>query len=210
MRFREFLKQGILTSAVAVAVFHSAHTSPAFAAEPTRASVYAPYESLIGTWDVTAAGSSDPVAIERFTWGPGNSYIWFTTSILVGGREEPHFEGMLVWNGVNRNLDMLLAIDLAGGRAQEQGNLTVEPDGSISRNIVGIYSEGTMIPTGERVGPEGARVNFRQMFRPLSPTRMATSLTREGDSGWQESFLGSGNLVMTRRAESPPRPGGHG
>jgi hypothetical protein len=35
------------------------------------------------------------------------------------GREEPHLEGILVWNGVHKNLDMHFVMDLKSGRVQE-------------------------------------------------------------------------------------------
>ena len=75
---------------------------------------------------MTAPDSGPSFAVQRFTWGPGHSYIWYAGSFIgPGGKEDPHFEGMLVWNGVHKNLDMLLTMDLKSGRAQEQGTFNV-------------------------------------------------------------------------------------
>jgi len=173
---------------------------PAVAGQSRQPSVYAPYALLIGEWSIVTADGA-PVGVSRFTWGPGNSYIWFATSILSNGRDEPHFEGILVWNGVNRNLDMLISVDLAGGRVQEQGTLFVAPDGTIVREHAAIYSEGQLLPTGasNRVGPQGATVNFRQTFQNASSDRITTRLTRQDPSGWVPTFPGADNLTMIRR-----------
>ena len=58
--------------------------------EASHAGVYAPYEILIGDWDVSQQGAA-PMAVTRFTWGPGRSYIWFSTSFMNNGVEVPHF-----------------------------------------------------------------------------------------------------------------------
>ena len=88
-------------------------------------SVYAPYAFLIGEWQITPEGSQVPMAVTRFRWGPGQSYLLLETSLIIEGKEEPHFEGMLVWNGVHKNLDMLLTMDSKSGRAQEQGTFNI-------------------------------------------------------------------------------------
>lgn len=174
----------------------------ATSAQAPAHSVYAPYESLAGEWEVTAGSGGQVVAVERFRWGPGNSYLWFAVSVAAGERQVPHFEGMLVWNGVNRNLDMLLSIDLNGGRVQERGTLSARDSRTFVRDIVATYSEGTILPGGAnvRAGPGGAQVNFRQTFEILGPDRMATRLERlEGDR-WVPTFPGSDNLTMIRRS----------
>lgn len=62
--------------------------------------LYSQYQVLIGTWDVTAREGGAPFAVQRFSWGPGHSYIWYAGSFITpDGTEQPHFEGMLVWNG---------------------------------------------------------------------------------------------------------------
>jgi hypothetical protein len=167
---------------------------------PLTSGVYAPYQSLIGTWDVTATGGGVPVAVQRFSWGPNHSYIWCASSLMVNGKEEPHFEGMLVWNGMHKNLDMLLVIDLKSGRAQEQGTFNVAADGTIVREITGIFSEG-VTPVGQtKAGPSGASGHFRQTYKPESADKFLTSVLRETNSEWTATFPGSEHLVMTRRS----------
>ena len=163
---------------------------------PTRAAVqgpslYAPYEPLIGTWAIAKANGS-PVGVSRFNWGTGRSYIWFATALTDNGREVPHFEGMLVWNGVNRNLDMLVSIDLEGGRAQESGTLAVAPDGFVREHVA------TFTPAD---GRPASRVNFRQTYRLDGRDRIVTSVLRQTPTGWAPAFPGSDNLVMTRRPD---------
>jgi hypothetical protein len=166
----------------------AAHPQPE--PQPQSASVYAPYASLIGEWTLNGADGA-PVGVSRFTWGPGHSYIWFATALTSNGREEPHFEGMLVWNGVNRNLDMLLSIDLAGGRAQESGTLSIAPDGSFVRDHIATYSASATRPA--------SRSTFRQTFRQEGPDRIVTSVLRQTETGWAPTFAGSDRLVMIRR-----------
>jgi len=159
---------------------------------------YAPYAFLIGEWNVgPEAGPS--VGITRFKWGPNHSYIWYSQSLVAGGKEEPHFEGMLLWNGVHKNLDMLVAIDLRYGLAQEQGTLTAAQDGTVVRDIAAVFSAGVQ-PLGMAVaGPDGATAHFRQTFRATGEKTIVTSVLRETDKGWAATFPGSDRMVMTRR-----------
>lgn len=183
--------------AVAVLIFASLpNPRTAHAAE----SVYAPYAFLVGEWQVTPAGSQVPMAVTRFRWGPGQSYLLFATSLIVAGKEEPHFEGMLMWNGVHRNLDMLVALDLKGGRSQEQGILFVESDGTVVRDITAYHSEGVRTGADARtVGPEGASAKFRQTFKSTGPDTILTTLMRQTERGWVPTFPGSDRLVMMRK-----------
>ena len=151
---------------------------------------YQPYEILIGDWSVGPT-EGPPMAVSRFSWGTGRSYIWFTTSLMQDGKEEPHFEGMLLWNGVEKYLDMLLTIDVNGGSAQEQGTFRIQKDGSFVREI-------TAISTGEGERPAGKN-HFRQTFTPQGRNKMLTSIMRETKGGWVATFPGSDHMVMTRR-----------
>jgi hypothetical protein len=176
---------------------HSTVPSPSVTSE---AGVYTPYQFLIGDWEVSPGAGGTPVAVTRFTWGPGKSYIWFATSLMKNGAEIPHFEGMLMWNGVRKNLDMLVTLDLNGGRSQEQGDLSIEPDGTVVRRITAYFSEGLRTQDGRVVGPEGASAKFRQTFKAQGPNRVLTTLLRETPKGWVPSFPGSDKLVMKRRS----------
>ncbi len=90
---------------------------------------FTPYEYLVGEWDVKAGDDGPVAAIIRVKWGPNHAYLWYSSSLLFGGHEEPHLEGMLVWNAVHKNLDMLFSMDLRTGKVQEQGTMTAEADG---------------------------------------------------------------------------------
>ena len=156
---------------------------------------------MIGTWDVTAPGGGPPIAVQRFSWGPGRSYIWYAGSFIApDGKEEPHFEGMLVWNGVHKNLDMLLTMDLKAGRAQEQGTFKIAPDGTIVREITGVFSEG-VTPIGEaQVGADGMSKHFRQTYKTDGADKLITSVMREtNDRNWVATFPGSERLIMVRK-----------
>lgn len=160
---------------------------------------YAPYSFLIGTWNVTAESGGPTLVIERFTWGPNHSYLWFASSLIMKDAEEPHFEGMLVWDGVRKNLAMLLVVDLRQGLVSEQGTVFVESDGTVVRDIVGVYSEG-VTPMGQpKVGPGGWKAHFRQTFKAVGTDKVLTNAMRETEQGWVATFPGSDHLMMTRR-----------
>ena len=127
---------------------------------------FGPYEFLIGEWDVKSETEGSPIGVQRVRWGPNRSYIWYAVTLLSDGREEPHLEGMLVWNGVHKNLDMLFVMDFKSGRVQEQGTMAVEADGSLVRNITAVYSPGVQAMTGA-VGPGGATAHFRQTYKQI-------------------------------------------
>lgn len=186
----------------AVAVLTLAALPNAWAAHAAE-SVYAPYAFLVGEWQITPAGSQVPQAVTRFRWGPGQSYLLLETSLIIDSKEEPHFEGMLMWNGVHKNLDMLLTLDLKGGRVQEQGVVFVESDGTVVRDITAYYSEGVRTMGDTRpVGPQGATAKFRQTFKSTGPDTILTTLLRQTESGWVATFPGSDRSLMTRRAAS--------
>lgn len=161
---------------------------------------YAPYEFLLGEWDIAPEGGGPAVGIQRVKWGPNRSYLWCAASLLDNGVEQPHFEGILAWNGVHKNLSLLLSVDLQYGLAEEQGTLSVEPDGTLVRDITAVYSEGVK-PIGQAVvGPDGATGHFRQTFKAAGPDKILTSVMRESEHGWVATFPGSDHMVMTRRS----------
>jgi len=190
MRTALLLAASCIAAACSTASFHSpppqvsrqSHVAPPAAG---AASVYAPFEFLIGDWNVASADGGAPAAVTRFRWGPNRSYIWLSVALLQGNREDPHLEGMLMWNGARKDLDMLLALDLNGGRAQEQGRLYRE-GASVVREIVA-------------VGPDGTRSNFRQTFTPDGERRVLTSVMRQAGDGWVATFPGSDRMLMTPR-----------
>jgi hypothetical protein len=162
--------------------------------------LYASYEFLIGEWDVKSGTDGAPTAVTRVRWGPNHSYIWYSVALIADAHEEPHLEGMLVWNGVHKNLDMLFTIDLRSGRSQEQGTMSVEQDGSLVREITAVHSTGVPTMSGKAVGPEGATRHFRQIYKRIGPDKIQTSVMRETDHGWVASFPGSDKMIMTRRS----------
>lgn len=179
----------------------SAGTGAPAAAEEKTPAPYAPYAFLIGEWDVAVAGGK-PAAVSRFRWGPTRTFIRYSGALLVDGGEQPSWEGMLVWNGVRKNLDFLLVLEPASGNlVQEQGTMHVEPDGAVVREITAFYSEGNAVPpTWDRAaGPEGASAQYRHSFKPDGPDRILASVMRRTETGWVPNFPGSDHLVMTRR-----------
>ena len=141
------------------------------------------------------------MAVQRVRWGPNRSYIWYAVALLTDGREEPHLEGMLVWNGVHKNLDMLFVMDLKSGRVQEQGTMSVQADGSLVRNITAVYSPGVRAMTGN-VGSAGATARFRQTYMQIGPDEIQTSAMPETERGWVATFPGSDRLLMIRRSRN--------
>jgi len=149
---------------------------------------------------VIPPGGETPVAVQRFAWGPNQSYIWYSGSLVMNGKEQPHFAGMLMWNGVHKNIDMLLAMDLQSGRAAEQGTFSVADDGSIVREINGIFSEGVQPIGGAPAGPDGMIEHFRQTYRQKGSDTVLTSVMHETAQGWVATFPGSDRLIMKRRS----------
>jgi hypothetical protein len=146
-------------------------SAPSRSQEVAIPKAYEPYAFLIGEWEVGSEGGA-PAAVTRFRWGPKQTYIWYSGGLLVNGKEQPGFEGLLVWNGVHHNLDMLLVLDLdTGGLVQEQGAVSVEADGSVVRDITVYYSEGNALPPDwkKAAGPTGAKAHFRQTFKLIGP-----------------------------------------
>jgi hypothetical protein len=169
------------------------------AAAAAASGVYAPYAFLVGEWDLFAEAGGPALGSATLRWGPERSYIWYASSLLEDGKLVPHFEGILVWNGVRKDLDMLISMDLHGGRVQEKGSVSVEPDGSVVRDITATYSEGAR-PLGlPPAGPEGATAHFRQTFRAAGPSRVLTAALRDDAGKWVPTFPGSDHLAMERR-----------
>ena len=166
---------------------------PANHPDPTK-NPYGPYAFLAGTWNVEPEDGGAAIGVTRFKWGPNRSYLWFSMAMLVNGKETPHFEGLLVWNGMKKKLDMLLTLDLANGLTQEQGTLSVLEDGTVVRDI-------TMVSGAPGAGA-GSSSHFRQTFRSAGPDRVLTNAMRETEKGWVATFPGSDHLAMTRRADS--------
>ncbi|HEX7252304.1 MAG TPA: hypothetical protein VF376_05425 [Thermoanaerobaculia bacterium] len=197
---RPFRQTAILISLALSILF----TRTLAAAEAPSARPYAPFEFLIGEWAISAESGGPALGIARFRWGPNQSYIWYSSSFLVNGSERPHFEGLLVWNGVHKNLDMLIAMDLERGLAQETGVMSVDPDGTVVREITASFSEGTH-PIGQPVvGPEGATARFRQTFRQAGTDKVLTRVMRQAGKDWVATFPGSDRLLMTRRPGAAP------
>lgn len=157
-----------------------------------------PFAFLIGEWDVHEEGAS-AAAITTASWGAGETSIRLQTDLVQGGQREIHFEGMLVWNPIRREFDMLLNLDPEGGRVQERGRVFVAADGTVTRDIVAAYAPGTLAPNGERVAAPGAEFVFRQTYRKVSDDRIQTSMMRQTSAGWVATFPGSEEMVMTRR-----------
>jgi len=188
-----------------LAVFGSLHaedSSPATSASTPSArhnDQFGPFAFLIGEWDVKATDDGPAAAIIRVRWGPNQSYIWYTSSLLFDGHEEPHLEGILVWNAVHKNLDMLFSMDLRSGRIQEQGTMSVAADGAVVRDITAIYGSGTRGFGMPPIGPEGATASFRETYKKVNADKILTSAMRKTDQGWVATFPGSDHLIMTRR-----------
>jgi hypothetical protein len=190
----------LLTACADVPPMHVPAVPAPEAAAPRRESVFEPYRFLVGEWNVGQEGGA-PILVARFRFGPGESYLWYSASLVQDGREHPHFEGVLAWNGVRGNLDTLLVLDLDGGRIQEQGVVYALADGSVVRDITAYYSPDMPLPIccARRAGPNGASIEFRQTFAPMYPFRILTSLRRREGERWVPVFPGSDQLVMTRR-----------
>lgn len=196
---------GLSALTFAIVVLLTAAGRDSLAASPVESrGPYAPYEFLIGRWDIAPQQGGAPFATAQFRWGPNHAYIWYAGGFVVNGVERPHFEGLLMWNGTSERLDMLLSMDLEHGLVQEQGSVYIAADDTVVRDITAIYSEGSR-PLGQPVaGANGATARFRQTFKSTGPDKIFTTVMRQAGDGWVATFPGSDHLVMTRRAESKP------
>lgn len=174
---------------------------PAVHHESARASgPYGPYEFLVGEWEIGPEGK--PAAILRVRWGPNRSYLTYSVSVVGRDGEAPHLDGVLMWNGVTKRLDMLFMLDLsASAGVQEHGTVSVDADGTLVRDITAVYSPGVRLPPRfeTRAGPQGQTLRFRQTYKATGPTTAVTSIMRESDEGWVASFPGSERLEMRRK-----------
>lgn len=171
-----------------ILVFALASTADSVGADASAGSTPEPYrafEPLIGDWD-TGPANAPPAFVQRFSWGPSRSYIWYRTSIFgQAGSERLHFEGLMAWNAGTKELDFLFVVEPAS-LAQERGTMRALPDGSIVRDVV-------------LTNPDGSEGRFRQTIRLNSADAGTTSLMRQTSKGWEPSFPGADNLRMTRR-----------
>ena len=160
---------------------------------------FAPYAFLIGEWDIHEEGQP-AAAVHRASWSGGGTSVRLETDLLINGKQVPHYEGLLVWNGVRRDFDMLLNLDPVAAKVQERGRLRVDhPAQMLVREITATYAPGVMGPDGKRTGSGGAEFSFRQTFKKLSDDRILTSMMRQTATGWVATFPGSEEVLMTRR-----------
>lgn len=172
--------------------------SPAGADQAMKNPDFAPYAFLIGEWDIHEQGSP-PAAVTRAYWSGGGTSIRLETDLIVSGKSLPHYEGVLIWNPVRRDFDMLLNLDLNTAKVQERGRVNVSADGVVTREIIASYAPGVVGPDGKKVGPAGAEFEFRQIFTRLSDDEIETSMMRRTTTGWVATFPGSEEIRMTRR-----------
>ena len=186
-----------ITAALAAAFLVAAPATANHA--EVKVAEFAPYAFLIGDWDIHEEGAP-PAAVHRATWSGGGTSIRLETDIFVNGKQVPHYEGILVWNPVRRDFDMLLNLDPVGAKVQERGRLRINPqDRTVVREIIATYAPGVTGPDGKKVGEKGAEFVFRQTFKQLSDDRILTSMMRQTANGWVPTFPGSEEVLMTRR-----------
>lgn len=191
MRLLRFVPVSVVTLGL-LSIATAAH------ADQPGASPYAPYSFLVGKWNVTPEQGGDVVADQTLRWGTNQSYLWYSQNLRMNGTSEPHFEGILIWNGVHKNLDMLLEMDLRHGLTEEAGTLSLEPDGTVVREITTSYSAGVQPLGASKAGPMGTVAHFRQTYRAIAPDKVLTTVMHQTQNGWVPTFPGSDHLLMTR------------
>jgi len=183
-------------SALAIALFaSSASTHEIHYGESAVLSPYAPYSFLIGDWDVATAANARPFVRLKYHWAPNRAYI--ECGAYIG--DAPHFEGMMMWNGVRHQLDVLLATDMKHGLAQESGTAAIE-GGAFVQNTLATYSAG--VGADEHVaGVNGSTQRMREIMRPVDANHIALSFEVETSTGWKPVMPGADHLVMTRASD---------
>ena len=182
--FKQLLVIGAAAALVASSAAGAHEVAPSHFLETAKP--YAPYEFLIGDWYSSIPGQ--PMTIhQQFRWGPDKAYIVYSTYMDVAGRpEQLHFEGMMVWNGKAKALDFLSAVQPPSG-AEEKGTVSLEPDGSIVREVEMTDSSGK----GER---------YRQTFRKAVDGKVVTNMAEQTAKGWE--VQPPGDLVMERHSST--------
>lgn len=189
------MRQILRTAALLLAIVGA---SPALARDTASTpEQYKPYEFLIGSWDFAVVGQPR-TGVMDFQWGPNRSYIRYGARMVdPTGALVPHFEGIIVWNGLHENLDTLVMLDMERGRTQEAGTFKIQPDGSVVREIFSTSSASANAPAA--VG------HFLNTFTPAGGT-IKLALRRElKDRTWQPIFPGADNIVLTPSKDSPPQ-----
>nr|WP_295662121.1 hypothetical protein [Polymorphobacter sp.] len=153
---------------------------------------YAPYSFLVGDWNVGDASGGAAFVTLRFQWAHDKAYLKY--GAYIG--QEPHFEGVMMWNGAHHNLDALVAMDMEHGLVQERGSVSII-DGAAVRDSLATYSEGVSAG-GPLAGPGGATSRTRQTMRPIDADHIALSFEIETPSGWKPAMPGGDHLLMTR------------
>jgi len=166
--FKQIILFGAATSLV-VPMIANAH-SVARTHFLETAKPYAPYDRLMGDW-YTKLADQHATIHQQFKWGPGKSYIIYSTYMVADGKpEQLHFQGMMVWNGKTKALDFLFVLQPGSG-AQEKGTVTALKDGTIVREV-------------EMTDDDGDLEHFRQTFRSVSGGKLTTSMSRQTAKGW--------------------------
>lgn len=166
--FKQIFLIGAAASLVAPAIANAHSVAATHFLEVAKP--YAPYEFLIGDWYSKLADQST-VIHQQFKWGPGKSYIIYSTYMVAAGKpEQLHFEGMMVWNGKSKALDFLFAVQPGSG-AQEKGTVTADRDGTIVREA-------------EMTDDDGDLDRFRQTFRRVPGGKLITSMMHQKAKGW--------------------------
>lgn len=184
LRFASLAALALVT--VDPAAAHEIQIGKAAAADP-----YAPYAFLVGDWNVSDASGGAPFVRIRFSWSKHRAYI------LYGGYigQEPHFEGVMMWNGAHHNLDALVSMDMEHGLVQEKGSVSIV-NGAAVRESVATYSEGVS-SGGPLAGAGGATSRTRQTMRPIDADHIALSFEVRTSSGWKPLMPGGDHLLMT-------------
>ena len=177
----------LLLAAASPVVAHEIHVGRAAASNP-----YAPYAFLVGDWNVGAASGGAPFVTLRFHWSQHQAYLHY--GAYIG--QQPHFEGMMMWNGAHRNLDVLIAMDMDHGLVQEQGTVSIVNGAAVRENIA-TYSEGVSAG-GPLAGVGGLTSRTRQTMRPIDADHIALTFETKTPSGWKPSMPGGDHLLMTR------------
>ena len=182
-------------SIIAMLALGTAGAAPAHEVRIGKAAAihpYAPYEFLIGDWNVAAAAGRPAFVTLRFHWGDNHAYIWY--GAYLG--QQPHFEGMMMWNGAHHNLDTLISMDMEHGLVQDLGTLSILNGVAIGESTE-TFSEGVGTD-GPLAGAKGKTSHTRQAMRPIDADHIALSFEIATPTGWKPAIPGGDHLLMTR------------
>lgn len=154
------------------------------ASEAKKEAIYAPLAWLIGSWRGTflPEGVGAPPSMS-FEWSQAKDFIRYS-SVKPDGQVE--YEGMIVWNPVERRFVFLKSYRSEGSLLMENGWIDVLDTGGVRFNMQTHYTPGDGLPwsRGKKAGPNGTTLRFRRTLTPDGSNRLWGEFLMDREGSW--------------------------